>query len=200
MNCLWNCYCGFFVNNNNHIQNDMGNINGCYSKEHSEDRTRSSAQSHEEFVLIDSPNNSRSSQGVSVPAISRDSRTHSVVTISDSSPVGTGSILNPVPIAAPYLSQMPRLLESQLQNSMLISSTNQGTISVSLPGFSFNYSNECSFITETECCICFERYQDKMIMQMLPCNHIFHYNCLWKWYQIETICPMCRDGEKKGKR
>ena len=65
-----------------------------------------------------------------------------------------------------------------------------------IPGFRFNYTSNCEFITETACCICFYEYYEGMSMHMLPCNHIFHYPCICEWYQKHPICPMCRDGQK----
>ena len=61
-----------------------------------------------------------------------------------------------------------------------------------MPGFSFTYNRCCSFITDTECCICYLDYYDGMIMHMLPCDHVFHIPCLCEWYSKNPSCPMCR--------
>lgn len=58
--------------------------------------------------------------------------------------------------------------------------------------FEFKYSNSYDFITDTECCMCYEDYHDDMILYMLPCDHIFHYKCLQQWQLKHATCPMCR--------
>lgn len=59
-------------------------------------------------------------------------------------------------------------------------------------GFSFEYNKKYTFLKETECCICFEEYNDGMIMEMLPCNHVIHTKCLHEWYHKSITCPICR--------
>ena len=61
-----------------------------------------------------------------------------------------------------------------------------------LPGFSFEYNHLCTFITDTYCCICYTDYVDGLIMQMLPCDHVLHKDCLNDWYKKATTCPICR--------
>jgi hypothetical protein len=62
----------------------------------------------------------------------------------------------------------------------------------SLPGFSFLYNPHQDFITESSCCICFRDYYDGVMMQMLPCDHIIHFNCFQDWYHKSPTCPLCR--------
>ena len=61
-----------------------------------------------------------------------------------------------------------------------------------LPGFSFNYTTQCEFITDTFCCICFEDHCEDMLLHMLPCNHIIHKPCLIEWFSKSSICPICK--------
>ena len=37
----------------------------------------------------------------------------------------------------------------------------------------------------------FENKDDELYMQ-LPCGHIFHSNCLKKWFGMKKECPICR--------
>jgi hypothetical protein len=46
---------------------------------------------------------------------------------------------------------------------------------------------------EAECSICQERVQLNENMSVLPCNHVFHYNCLVKWSDHGRNCPLCRE-------
>ncbi|XP_060575294.1 E3 ubiquitin-protein ligase RNF139-like [Ruditapes philippinarum] len=39
-----------------------------------------------------------------------------------------------------------------------------------------------------ECAIC---YIEMTNAKKLPCNHIFHYDCLRKWFVVRTVCPLC---------
>jgi hypothetical protein len=61
-----------------------------------------------------------------------------------------------------------------------------------VPGFSFHYTDNCDFVTDTKCCICFIDYYDGIIMHMLPCDHILHKDCISDWYKKSPSCPLCR--------
>ncbi|KAI9090905.1 hypothetical protein K1719_028390 [Acacia pycnantha] len=42
------------------------------------------------------------------------------------------------------------------------------------------------------CNICLENVNHGEDLLAMPCEHIFHYNCLVEWLQISHICPLCR--------
>jgi hypothetical protein len=44
---------------------------------------------------------------------------------------------------------------------------------------------------DTECAICFTKIQAKMLYR-LPCEHIFHEDCIKKWIIEQNSCPLCR--------
>lgn len=71
---------------------------------------------------------------------------------------------------------------------------NKSSLIDNLPGFSFEYYTQQELLDETKCFICFENYCNGMIMQMLPCNHIIHRECLLDWNKISKYCPICRDN------
>lgn len=40
-----------------------------------------------------------------------------------------------------------------------------------------------------DCPICLCQYSAPL--EILPCNHLFHRNCLRKWFQRQWFCPIC---------
>ncbi len=42
-----------------------------------------------------------------------------------------------------------------------------------------------------ECSICFERLHSQPTV-ILPCDHLFHEDCIIKWAQRSPTCPHCR--------
>ena len=43
-----------------------------------------------------------------------------------------------------------------------------------------------------ECTICLEKYEIGDTVCKLPCNHIFHKDCLQDWLHKQMNCPLCR--------
>ena len=48
----------------------------------------------------------------------------------------------------------------------------------------YNYDGECS--------ICLEKDSSRLCRK-LNCNHIFHCECIDKWFSNKNSCPICRD-------
>lgn len=46
------------------------------------------------------------------------------------------------------------------------------------------------------CIICFESINFENIPILLFCTHLFHLNCLRKWFVLNKICPYCRQPIK----
>lgn len=42
------------------------------------------------------------------------------------------------------------------------------------------------------CAICREQFKEKDNIRQLPCEHIFHPDCLRPWLQRRRTCPTCR--------
>ena len=61
-----------------------------------------------------------------------------------------------------------------------------------LPGFSFQYTSHCEFVTDSHCCICLNDYRPEAIIHMLSCDHVFHRKCIAEWLQCHHRCPLCR--------
>lgn len=45
---------------------------------------------------------------------------------------------------------------------------------------------------QQQCSICLEGYQEGELLTALRCSHFFHIDCLARWMQRATICPLCR--------
>jgi hypothetical protein len=45
---------------------------------------------------------------------------------------------------------------------------------------------------QQHCSICLEAYQEGELLTALHCSHFFHIECLARWMQRATICPLCR--------
>lgn len=43
------------------------------------------------------------------------------------------------------------------------------------------------------CSICLENFEDdKDDVSAMPCDHVYHRNCIVKWLRTSQTCPMCR--------
>ncbi|KAL8510975.1 hypothetical protein ACS0TY_017697 [Phlomoides rotata] len=54
--------------------------------------------------------------------------------------------------------------------------------------------------TESYCCICHEGLRAGEKLLSMPCEHVFHGDCIKKWLSTSHYCPICRfempmDGE-----
>jgi len=56
-----------------------------------------------------------------------------------------------------------------------------------LPKIVFNESEQ------QNCPICLEAYQKGDLLTSLSCAHFFHVDCLARWFQRSTQCPLCRE-------
>ncbi|KAL7038845.1 hypothetical protein ACKWTF_009712 [Chironomus riparius] len=50
-----------------------------------------------------------------------------------------------------------------------------------------------SNISCESCVICISNLNlDTDRLRLLPCEHVFHENCLFNWLKMHAICPLCR--------
>ena len=47
--------------------------------------------------------------------------------------------------------------------------------------------------TATECPICLEKISRDSIVRETNCNHIFHANCIDRWFEVSCKCPLCNN-------
>lgn len=45
------------------------------------------------------------------------------------------------------------------------------------------------------CGICFEAYDDNCVLAAMQCGHVYHHNCLVKWFEERAVCPKCNHRE-----
>lgn len=51
----------------------------------------------------------------------------------------------------------------------------------------------------SECAICISELEDGEMVRMLPnCNHVFHQECVDRWFCISGTCPVCRATVSAG--
>ena len=43
------------------------------------------------------------------------------------------------------------------------------------------------------CPICFNEIQEESLVTELPnCQHLYHHDCLEKWFIVDSKCPICK--------
>lgn len=52
---------------------------------------------------------------------------------------------------------------------------------------------------KTECPICMDCIKRKEEYFILPCEHIFHKECINVWFNTKSTCPVCRHDYNKEK-
>ncbi|XP_068636346.1 E3 ubiquitin-protein ligase ATL42-like [Aristolochia californica] len=65
------------------------------------------------------------------------------------------------------------------------------TIIESLPFFRFSSLKGSK--EGLECAVCLSRFEDTEVLRLLPkCKHAFHINCVDRWLENHSSCPLCR--------
>jgi hypothetical protein len=86
--------------------------------------------------------------------------------------------------------------ENLYQSPVLSDSPDTSGLSVSDLNASSTIELYCSTkeykYNETECTICTTRYNEKSILRILECNHVFCVTCIDFWLARNTKCPLCK--------
>ncbi|KAJ1409845.1 Zinc finger, RING-type [Sesbania bispinosa] len=63
----------------------------------------------------------------------------------------------------------------------------------------FKFSSLKGFKQGLECTVCLSKFEDTEILRLLPkCKHAFHMNCIDKWLENHSTCPLCRYRVEAG--
>ncbi|ESW09206.1 hypothetical protein PHAVU_009G109000 [Phaseolus vulgaris] len=92
---------------------------------------------------------------------------------------------------------------SNLQNSQGLSRSSLRVCGIdkevvkTLPFFTF--SSLKGFKEGLECTVCLSKFEDTETLRLLPkCKHAFHMNCIDKWFESHSTCPLCRRRVEAG--
>jgi hypothetical protein len=56
-----------------------------------------------------------------------------------------------------------------------------------------DFVKECTPFREDECSICYNKYSESTGESCkLPCNHVYHKQCIFRWLENTKTCPLCR--------
>ncbi|KAL2896982.1 hypothetical protein RDABS01_038766 [Bienertia sinuspersici] len=92
------------------------------------------------------------------------------------------------------LSSQPRRVSASQENSepsdqMTHDQTAENRTSSGITEFRMTADAVCS---EPTCSICKEDFVVNEEIRKLGCNHLYHFDCITPWLQINNTCPVCR--------
>ncbi|CAI9100435.1 OLC1v1037544C1 [Oldenlandia corymbosa var. corymbosa] len=61
--------------------------------------------------------------------------------------------------------------------------------------FNHNQLSEMPVVTGAdagECAVCMEVFESDVGGKQVPCGHVFHSVCIFKWLSDHNSCPLCR--------
>ncbi|XP_027356873.1 putative RING-H2 finger protein ATL12 [Abrus precatorius] len=63
----------------------------------------------------------------------------------------------------------------------------------------FNFSSLKGSKQGLECTVCLSKFEETEILRLLPkCKHAFHMDCIDKWLESHSTCPLCRQRVEAG--
>lgn len=79
------------------------------------------------------------------------------------------------------------IVEQSMQQVATIPTSKEAIASLKkLKGSSDNVKNN------ERCSICLESFEEDDDVSRMPCDHIYHENCIVKWLKTNHTCPLCR--------
>jgi len=117
------------------------------------------------------------------------------ITISQSPtlPTPTNQQLAPIPNNSVPLPNNLEIVGNNIFNYEVLS----GLESVPLP-ISISSLNKNSDIklhkdkTDEKCVICYDDFTTDSIIRKMNCEHVYHIECIDKWFETKKFCPLCR--------
>lgn len=55
-----------------------------------------------------------------------------------------------------------------------------------------NFKEICTLNADNSCSVCKDDYELNQSLTKLPCNHVFHDDCILPWLKERNSCPTCR--------
>lgn len=52
--------------------------------------------------------------------------------------------------------------------------------------------NDFADTNQNQCCICLEDFHEGVNVSAMPCQHIYHNDCIVQWLKTCHLCPLCR--------
>nr|XP_027083808.1 E3 ubiquitin-protein ligase ATL42-like [Coffea arabica] len=99
--------------------------------------------------------------------------------------------VNPKLVVIVALSNDPDDQEQEPEGVLRSVSGLQKSIIDSLPFFTFSSLKGSK--EGLECAVCLSKCEDIEVLRLLPgCKHAFHINCIDKWLESHSSCPLCR--------
>lgn len=59
-------------------------------------------------------------------------------------------------------------------------------------------SNHTSPDEEEKCAICLGGYEEDEEVRVLPCQHVYHVECVDQWLKVKHLCPVCKKSIRGG--
>ncbi|KAJ4731432.1 RING/U-box superfamily protein [Rhynchospora pubera] len=88
----------------------------------------------------------------------------------------------------------PTVEESQSQAQPLDPNTGLGESLISRIAL-LKYRKNDGLVVSTDCTVCLEKFNEGESLRLLPeCTHAFHVDCIDKWLEAHSNCPICRTG------
>ncbi|CAK9168726.1 unnamed protein product [Ilex paraguariensis] len=83
---------------------------------------------------------------------------------------------------------VPSIDRDEEEEIASIRSATKSSIEV-LKKVTLKLDDSCS---KRECAICLETFCAGLEVTRMPCSHMFHGNCIARWLEKSSLCPLCR--------
>ncbi|XP_071732811.1 probable E3 ubiquitin-protein ligase RHC2A [Rutidosis leptorrhynchoides] len=111
---------------------------------------------------------------------------------------GSGSGLRPLPLGmSDFLlgSGFDRLLNQLTQievNGLMRVNQNPPASKAAVEALPDIEIQETDVVTESHCAVCKEAFELQAQVKQMPCQHLYHSDCILPWLSLRNTCPLCR--------